>query len=122
MLDGSHQIDEHFRTAPLERNLPAILGLLGLWYTDFFDAQTIGVMPYSQYLARFPAYLQQLTMESNGKHVTVDGAARRLRDGPGVLGRAGNERPALVLPVDSPGHATHPVRLHRVRRTAGTDR
>jgi len=74
LLDGSHQMDEHFRTAPLERNLPAILGLLGLWYTDFFDAQTIGVMPYSQYLARFPAYLQQLTMESNGKHVTVNGA------------------------------------------------
>ena len=74
LLDGSHQMDEHFRTAPLERNLPVILGLLGLWYTDFFDAQTIGVMPYSQYLARFPAYLQQLTMESNGKHVTVDGA------------------------------------------------
>jgi glucose-6-phosphate isomerase len=74
MLDGSHQMDEHFRTTPLDRNLPAILGLLGLWYTDFFDAQTIGVMPYSQYLARFPAYLQQLTMESNGKHVTVGGA------------------------------------------------
>ena len=74
MLDGSHQMDEHFRTAPLDRNLPAILGLLGLWYTDFFDAQTVGVMPYSQYLARFPAYLQQLTMESNGKHVTVGGA------------------------------------------------
>ena len=74
MLDGSHQMDEHFHTAPLEQNLPAILGLLGLWYTDFFDAQTIGVMPYSQYLARFPAYLQQLTMESNGKHVTMDGA------------------------------------------------
>ena len=74
MLDGSHQMDEHFRTTPLDRNLPAILGLLGLWYTDFFDAQTIGVMPYSQYLARFPAYLQQLTMESNGKHVTLGGA------------------------------------------------
>jgi len=74
LLDGSHQMDEHFRTAPLERNLPVILGLLGLWYTDFFDAQTIGVMPYSQYLARFPAYLQQLTMESNGKHVSIDGA------------------------------------------------
>ena len=66
-------MDEHFRTAPLEENLPALLGLLGLWYGDFFDAQTVGVMPYSQYLARFPAYLQQLTMESNGKHVTLDG-------------------------------------------------
>ena len=74
MLAGSHAMDEHFRSAPLERNVPALLGLLGLWYGDFFDAQTVGVMPYSQYLARFPAYLQQLTMESNGKHVTLDGA------------------------------------------------
>jgi glucose-6-phosphate isomerase len=74
MLDGSHEMDEHFRTTPFEGNLPVILGLLGLWYTDFFDAQTVGVMPYSQYLARFPAYLQQLTMESNGKHVSIDGA------------------------------------------------
>ena len=74
MLDGSHVMDEHFRTAPLDRNVPVILGLLGLWYTDFFDAETVAVLPYSQYLARFPAYLQQLTMESNGKHVTVDGA------------------------------------------------
>ena len=73
MLAGSHEMDEHFRTAPLEGNVPALLGLLGLWYGDFFDAQTVGVMPYSQYLARFPAYLQQLTMESNGKHVTLDG-------------------------------------------------
>jgi len=89
MLDGSHQMDEHFRTAPLERNLPAILGLLGLWYTDFFDAQTIGVMPYSQYLARFPAYLQQLTMESNGKHVTVDGARVNYETGPIFWGEPG---------------------------------
>jgi glucose-6-phosphate isomerase len=74
MLAGSHAMDEHFRAAPLEQNVPALLGLLGLWYGDFFDAQTVGVMPYSQYLARFPAYLQQLTMESNGKHVTLDGA------------------------------------------------
>jgi glucose-6-phosphate isomerase len=73
MLAGSHDMDEHFRTAPFDRNLPTILGLLGLWYTDFFAAQTVAVLPYSQYLARFPAYLQQLTMESNGKHVTVDG-------------------------------------------------
>jgi len=89
MLDGSHQMDEHFRTAPLDRNLPVILGLLGLWYTDFFDAQTIGVMPYSQYLARFPAYLQQLTMESNGKHVTVDGARVNYETGPIFWGEPG---------------------------------
>jgi len=74
MLDGFHQMDEHFRTAPFERNLPVLMGLLGIWYNNFFDAQTIAVLPYEQYLKRFPAYLQQLTMESNGKHVTIDGA------------------------------------------------
>ena len=73
MLDGFHQMDEHFRTTPFERNLPVLLGLLGLWYTDFFGAQTVAVLPYEQYLKRFPAYLQQLTMESNGKHVTIAG-------------------------------------------------
>jgi glucose-6-phosphate isomerase len=73
MLNGFHQMDEHFRTTPFERNLPVLMGLLGLWYTDFFDAQTVAVLPYEQYLKRFPAYLQQLTMESNGKHVTVLG-------------------------------------------------
>ncbi len=74
MLAGFHEMDEHFRTAPLERNLPVLLGLLGVWYTDFFGAQTLAVLPYEQYLKRFPAYLQQLTMESNGKHVTLEGA------------------------------------------------
>ena len=73
MLAGFHEMDEHFRTTPFDRNLPVLLGLLGLWYTDFFGAQTIAVLPYEQYLKRFPAYLQQLTMESNGKHVTLDG-------------------------------------------------
>jgi glucose-6-phosphate isomerase len=73
MLEGFHAMDVHFRTAPIEKNLPALLGLLGLWYTEFFDAQTQAVLPYEQYLKRFPAYLQQLTMESNGKHVTLDG-------------------------------------------------
>jgi glucose-6-phosphate isomerase len=73
MLGGFHQMDEHFRTTPFERNIPVLMGLLGLWYTDFFDAQTMAVLPYEQYLKRFPAYLQQLTMESNGKHVTVLG-------------------------------------------------
>src|SRR5262249_25852782 len=67
MLDGFHQIDEHFRTAPFANNLPVLLGLLSLWYNDFFGAQTVAVLPYEQYLKRFPAYLQQLTMESNGK-------------------------------------------------------
>jgi glucose-6-phosphate isomerase len=73
MLAGFHEMDEHFRTAPLAENLPALMGLLTVWYTNFFGSQTIGVMPYEQYLKRFPAYLQQLTMESNGKHVTRDG-------------------------------------------------
>ncbi|HEX9967536.1 MAG TPA: glucose-6-phosphate isomerase [Solirubrobacterales bacterium] len=73
LLAGFHAMDEHFRTAPLERNLPALLGLLAVWYADFFGAETCAVLPYDQYLHRFPAYLQQLTMESNGKHVTVEG-------------------------------------------------
>ena len=73
MLDGFHQMDEHFRTTPFERNLPVLLGLLAIWYNDFFGAQTVAVLPYEQYLKRFPAYLQQLTMESNGKRVTLDG-------------------------------------------------
>ncbi len=73
MLDGFHEIDEHFRTAPFARNLPVLMGLLAVWYNNFFGAQTVGVFPYEQYLKRFPAYLQQLTMESNGKHVTLDG-------------------------------------------------
>jgi glucose-6-phosphate isomerase len=73
MLAGFHEMDEHFRTAPLERNMPVLMGLLAVWYRDFFGAQTYGVMPYDQYLKRFPAYLQQLTMESNGKHVTLAG-------------------------------------------------
>src|SRR5579863_5681018 len=73
MLDGFHQMDEHFRTAPFDQNLPVLMGLLGIWYNDFFGAQTVAVLPYEQYLKRFPAYLQQLTMESNGKHVTLEG-------------------------------------------------
>jgi glucose-6-phosphate isomerase len=73
MLAGFHEMDEHFRGAPFAQNLPRLMGLLGVWYGDFFGAQTVGVMPYEQYLKRFPAYLQQLTMESNGKHVTLEG-------------------------------------------------
>ena len=80
MLDGFHQMDEHFRTAPFERNLPVLMGLLAVWYNNFFGAQTVAVLPYEQYLKRFPAYLQQLTMESNGKHVTLDGDDGRLSD------------------------------------------
>ena len=89
MLDGFHEIDEHFRSAPFERNLPVLMGLLSLWYNDFFGAQTVAVLPYEQYLKRFPAYLQQLTMESNGKHVTQDGAAVDYDTGPIYWGEPG---------------------------------
>ncbi|HTQ11686.1 MAG TPA: glucose-6-phosphate isomerase [Fimbriimonadaceae bacterium] len=89
MLAGFHEMDEHFRTAPFERNLPVILGLLSVWYSDFFDAQTVAVLPYEQYLKRFPAYLQQLTMESNGKHVTLDGTAVDYQTSPIYWGEPG---------------------------------
>jgi glucose-6-phosphate isomerase len=89
MLDGFHQMDEHFRATPFERNLPVLLGLLGLWYTDLFGAQTVAVLPYEQYLKRFPAYLQQLTMESNGKHVTVAGTDVDYATGPIYWGEPG---------------------------------
>jgi glucose-6-phosphate isomerase len=89
LLDGFHQMDEHFRTTPFERNLPVLLGLLSVWYNDFFGAQTVAVLPYEQYLKRFPAYLQQLTMESNGKSVTLDGAAVDYATGPIYWGEPG---------------------------------
>lgn len=89
MLDGFHAIDEHFRTAPLERNLPVLMGLLAIWYNNFFGAQTAAVLPYEQYLKRLPAYLQQLTMESNGKHVTFDGARVDYDTGPIYWGEPG---------------------------------
>jgi glucose-6-phosphate isomerase len=89
MLDGFHQIDEHFRTTPFERNLPVLMGLLSVWYSDFFSAETVAVLPYEQYLKRFPAYLQQLTMESNGKHVTLDGAEVAYPTGPIYWGEPG---------------------------------
>jgi glucose-6-phosphate isomerase len=89
MLDGFRQMDEHFRTAPFERNLPVLLGLLSIWYNQFFGAQTVAVLPYEQYLKRFPAYLQQLTMESNGKHVTIDGTEVNYQTGPIYWGEPG---------------------------------
>jgi glucose-6-phosphate isomerase len=89
LLAGMHALDEHFRTAPLERNLPVLMGLLAVWYGDFFGAQTAGVMPYEQYLKRFPAYLQQLTMESNGKHVTLDGTQVATQTGAVYWGEPG---------------------------------
>jgi glucose-6-phosphate isomerase len=89
MLDGFHQMDEHFRAAPFERNLPVLMGLLEIWYTDFFGAQTVAILPYAQYLKRFPAYLQQLTMESNGKQVTLDGSRVAYDTGPIYWGEPG---------------------------------
>jgi glucose-6-phosphate isomerase len=89
MLGGFHEMDEHFRTAPFSRNLPVIKALLGIWYNDFFGAQTLAVLPYEQYLKRFPAYLQQLTMESNGKHVRLDGARVEVDTGPIYWGEPG---------------------------------
>ena len=89
MLDGFHQIDEHFRTAPLEGNLPVLMGLLTVWYNDFFGAQTVAVLPYEQYLKRFPAYLRQLTIEGNGKHVTLEGAEVQGQTGPIYWGEPG---------------------------------
>jgi glucose-6-phosphate isomerase len=89
MLNGFHQMDQHFRTAPFEKNLPALMGLLTVWYTDFFGAETVAVLPYEQYLKRFPAYLQQLTMESNGKHVTLDGKHVKYETGPIYWGEPG---------------------------------
>ncbi|HXN08889.1 MAG TPA: glucose-6-phosphate isomerase, partial [Candidatus Acidoferrales bacterium] len=89
MLDGFHEIDEHFRTAPFARNVPVLMGLLSIWYNDFFGAQTVAVLPYEQYLKRFPAYLQQLTMESNGKHVRLDGTPVSCDTGPVYWGEPG---------------------------------
>ncbi len=89
MLDGFHQMDEHFRTTPFAANLPVLMGLLAVWYNNFFSAQTVAVLPYEQYLKRFPAYLQQLTMESNGKHVTLDGTEVAYQTGPIYWGEPG---------------------------------
>ena len=124
MLDGFHEMDEHFRTAPFERNLPVILGLLAVWYNDFFGAQTVGVMPYEQYLRRFPAYLQQLTMESNGKHVTLDGKPVKHETGPIYWGEPGTNgqhsfyqlihQGTRLIPCDfiGFGKSLNPIGLH----------
>jgi len=124
MLDGFHQMDEHFRTAPFEQNLPILLGLLTVWYTDFFDAQTVAVLPYEQYLKRFPAYLQQLTMESNGKHVTLDGKQVNYDTGPVYWGEPGTNgqhsfyqlihQGTRLIPCDfiAFGHALTPLGRH----------
>jgi glucose-6-phosphate isomerase len=124
LLAGFHAMDEHFKTAPLEANLPVLMGLLAVWYGDFFDAQSMGVMPYDQYLKRFPAYLQQLTMESNGKHVTLDGAHVDYQTGAVYWGEPGTNgqhsfyqllhQGTKLIPVDLIGFAQslNPLRDH----------
>jgi len=124
MLAGFHAMDEHFRTAPLAQNLPVLLGLLCVWYGDFFDAQTVGVMPYDQYLKRFPAYLQQLTMESNGKHVTLAGKPVDYQTGAVFWGEPGTNgqhsfyqlihQGTKLIPVDliGFGRSLNPIRNH----------
>jgi glucose-6-phosphate isomerase len=124
LLAGFHAMDEHFRTAPLEANLPVLMGLLAVWYGGFFDAQSIGVMPYEQYLKRFPAYLQQLTMESNGKHVTIEGAQVDYQTGSVYWGEPGTNgqhsfyqllhQGTKLIPVDliGFGQSLNPLRDH----------
>jgi glucose-6-phosphate isomerase len=124
MLGGFYEMDEHFRAAPLDRNLPVLMGLLAVWYGDFFGAQTYGVMPYEQYLKRFPAYLQQLTMESNGKHVTLQGADVDYQTGAVFWGEPGTNgqhsfyqlihQGTILIPVDliGFGKTVNPLRNH----------
>ena len=124
MLDGFHQMDEHFRTEPFERNLPVLMALLGIWYNDFFGAQTVAVLPYEQYLKRFPAYLQQLTMESNGKRVTLEGIAVDYDTSPVYWGEPGTNgqhsfyqlihQGTRLIPCDFIvfGHALTPLGRH----------
>src|SRR5262249_25637081 len=112
MLEGFHEVDEHFRTAPFERNLPVLMGLLAVWYNNFFGAQTAAARPYEQYLERCPA-------ADNGQQRQgwdLGRRRRRLRHGPDLLGRAGDQRPAFLLSTDPSGHAAHTLRFHRVRQ------
>jgi glucose-6-phosphate isomerase len=130
MLAGFRSVDEHFRTAPFEANLPVLLGLIGIWYDDFFEAETQAVLPYSQYLARFPAYLQQLDMESDGKSVDLDGNAVTMQTGPIVWGQPGTNgqhafyqlihQGTKLIPADFIGfvHANHEVGDHQNLLTA----
>jgi glucose-6-phosphate isomerase len=124
MITGFHQMDEHFRTAPFDRNLPVLMGLLVVWYNTFFDAQTVAVLPYEQYLKRFPAYLQQLTMESNGKHVTLESTHVDYQTGPVYWGEPGTNgqhsfyqlihQGTKLIPCDFIGfiHALNPLGNH----------
>ena len=115
LLAGAHEMDEHFRTAPLAENVPVLMGLLACWYRDFLDAQTHAVVPYAQVLGKLPSYLQQLEMESNGKSVDIDGAPVTVPTGRDRVGNGGHQRPARVLPAAAPGHHARADRLHRLR-------
>ena len=124
MLAGFHAMDEHFRTATFDRNMPVLLGLLALWYNNFFGAETVAVLPYEQYLKRFPAYLQQLTMESNGKHVTLNGTTTNYQTGPIYWGEPGTNgqhsfyqlihQGTRLIPCDfiAFGHTLNPIGAH----------
>jgi glucose-6-phosphate isomerase len=130
MLSGFRAMDEHFRTAPLERNLPVLLGLIGIWYNDFFGAQTVAILPYDQYLDRFSAYLQQLDMESDGKHVDLDGNQVQVQTGPIVWGQPGTNgqhafyqlihQGTKLIPADFIGflHTLNPLGNHHDLLTA----
>ena len=132
MLAGFHAVDEHFRSAPFAQNLPALMGMLGVWYGDFFGAQTTGVMPYEQYLKRFPAYLQQLTMESNGKHVTLEGRHVDYQTGAVYWGEPGTNgqhsfyqlihQGTKLIPVDLIGFAKDAQPARRPPRSADVER
>ncbi|MGC2657193.1 MAG: glucose-6-phosphate isomerase [Bryobacteraceae bacterium] len=124
MLAGFHEMDQHFRTTPFEKNIPVLMGLFGVWYTDFFGAETVAVLPYEQYLKRFPAYLQQLTMESNGKHVTLQGDRVNYQTGPIYWGEPGTNgqhsfyqlihQGTRLIPCDfiGFGHSLNPIGEH----------
>ncbi len=114
MLAGLHAMDEHFHTAPAARNLPLLLGLLTIWYSNFFGTQTIGVMPYAAHLARFPAYLQQLQMESNGKHVDLDGHVVDYQSGPIVWGEPGTDGQHSFYQLLHQGHEAGALRHDRL--------
>ncbi len=121
MLDGSHQMDEHFRRTPFAQNLPVLMGLLTVWYVNFFGVETVAILPYEQYLKRFPAYLQQLTMESNGKHVTLDGKEVSYDTSPVYWGEPGTNGQHSFYQLIHQGTRLIPadfIAFHRIAQSA----
>ena len=114
MLAGFHEMDEHFRTAPFERNLPVLLGLIGIWYNNFFGAQTVAILSYDQYLGRLSAYLQQIDMESDGKHVDLQGRQVDYQTGPIIWGQPGTNGQHAFYQLIHQGTKLIPMRLHRI--------